>query len=163
MTGWAQVGKKGEWHVKMRELRRLTPEDRQGAGPALNALKDEINAALAAKKAGLADAALDARLRDEWLDVTLPARPRRRHPLHGAPTPRHPSRCPPRCPPHGGPRPPPPTPLCAPLECTLRTRNLATLGVWVACAALVPTRARWGGTSQGLSTPEPTLRSFEAV
>ena len=70
------VGKKGEVSLKMRELGKMTPEERQVAGPKLNALKDEINSALAAKKAALADAALDERLRTEWLDVTLPGRTR---------------------------------------------------------------------------------------
>jgi phenylalanyl-tRNA synthetase alpha chain len=78
----AAVGKKGEVALKMRELGRMTPDERQVAGPALNALKDEINSALAAKKAGLADAALDARLRSEWLDVTLPPRARRQGTIH---------------------------------------------------------------------------------
>ncbi len=76
------VGKKGEISLQMRELGKMTPEERQVAGPKLNALKDEINAALAAKKAALADAALDARLKTEWLDVTLPARPTRRGTIH---------------------------------------------------------------------------------
>ena len=76
------VGKKGEVSLRMRELGRMTPEERQVAGPALNALKDEINAALAAKKAALADAALEERLRGEWLDVTLPGRPRRAGTIH---------------------------------------------------------------------------------
>ena len=72
----AAVGKKGEISLKMRELGRMSPEERATAGPALNALKDEIISALAAKKAALGDAALDERLKGEWLDVTLPARPR---------------------------------------------------------------------------------------
>ncbi|MEJ6404644.1 phenylalanine--tRNA ligase subunit alpha [Yoonia sp. 2307UL14-13] len=76
------VGKKGEISLKMRELGKMTPEERQVAGPALNALKDEINSALSAKKVALADAALDARLKDEWLDVTLPARGRRQGTIH---------------------------------------------------------------------------------
>jgi len=76
------VGKKGEISLKMRELGRMSPEERQIAGPALNALKDEVNAALAARKAALGDAALDERLRAEWLDVTLPARPRRMGTIH---------------------------------------------------------------------------------
>jgi phenylalanyl-tRNA synthetase alpha chain len=76
------VGKKGEISLQMRELGKMTPEERQTAGPALNALKDEINSALAAKKMALADAALDARLRDEWLDVTLPARQARQGSIH---------------------------------------------------------------------------------
>ncbi len=76
------VGKKGEISLKMRELGKMTPEERQVAGPALNALKDEINSALSAKKSALADAALDARLKEEWLDVTLPSRPRGHGTIH---------------------------------------------------------------------------------
>src|SRR6056297_2110141 len=76
------VGKKGEISLKMRELGKMTPEERQVMGPKLNALKDEINSALLAKKQGLADAALDARLRTEWLDVTLPTRPGRNGTIH---------------------------------------------------------------------------------
>ncbi|BBU54608.1 phenylalanine--tRNA ligase alpha subunit [Mameliella alba] len=78
----AAVGKKGEISLKMRELGKMSPEERQVAGPALNALKDEINAALAAKKAALADVALEERLKTEWLDVTLPGRPMRRGTIH---------------------------------------------------------------------------------
>ena len=76
------VGKKGEISLKMRELGKMSPEERQVAGPALNALKDEINSALSAKKAALEDAALDERLRGEWLDVTLPGRTRRLGTIH---------------------------------------------------------------------------------
>ncbi len=78
----AAVGKKGEVSLQMRQLGKMTPEERQVAGPALNALKDEINAALTAKKAGLADAALDERLKAEWLDVTLPVRAGRQGTIH---------------------------------------------------------------------------------
>ncbi|WP_170546259.1 phenylalanine--tRNA ligase subunit alpha [Ruegeria arenilitoris] len=78
----AAVGKKGEVALKMRELGKMTPEERQVAGPALNALKDEINSALSAKKSALADSALDERLRTEWLDVTLPTRARRQGSIH---------------------------------------------------------------------------------
>jgi phenylalanyl-tRNA synthetase alpha chain len=76
------VGKKGEISLKMRELGKMSPEERQVAGPALNALKEEINSALAARKIALADAALDERLKGEWLDVTLPARGRPRGTIH---------------------------------------------------------------------------------
>jgi len=78
----AALGKKGEISLKMRELGRMAPEDRTAAGKVLNALKDEIDAALRAKKSALADAALDARLATEWLDVTLPGRPRRQGTIH---------------------------------------------------------------------------------
>ncbi len=78
----AALGKKGEISLQMRELGKMTPEERQVAGPALNALKDEINSALAAKKVALEDAALDERLKTEWLDVTLPTRARREGTIH---------------------------------------------------------------------------------
>ena len=78
----AALGKKGEISLQMRELGKMTPEERLVAGPALNALKDEINDAIVAKKTALADAALDARLKTEWLDVTLPTRPRRTGTIH---------------------------------------------------------------------------------
>ncbi|MEM8825021.1 MAG: phenylalanine--tRNA ligase subunit alpha, partial [Pseudomonadota bacterium] len=78
----AAVGKKGEVALKMRELGKMTPEQRQEVGPKLNALKDEINSAIAARKAALEDAALDERLRAEWLDVTLPTRTRRQGTIH---------------------------------------------------------------------------------
>ncbi|MFV0245341.1 MAG: phenylalanine--tRNA ligase subunit alpha [Qingshengfaniella sp.] len=68
------VGKKGEISLKMRELGKMTPEERQTAGPRLNALKNEINSALAARKSALGDKALAERLEAEWLDVTLPGR-----------------------------------------------------------------------------------------
>ena len=48
------LGKKGEISLQMRELGKMSPEERQTAGPALNALKDEINSALVAKKADTA-------------------------------------------------------------------------------------------------------------
>ncbi len=76
------VGKKGEISLQMRSLGKMSPEERQVMGPKLNALKDEINAALGAKKAALADAALNERLAAEWLDVTLPARGTRRGSIH---------------------------------------------------------------------------------
>ena len=78
----AAIGKKGEVSLKMRELGKMSPEERQVAGPALNALKDEIASALAAKKEALGDAALDERLRAEWLDISLPGRPRRQGTIH---------------------------------------------------------------------------------
>ncbi len=78
----AALGKKGEISLRMRELGAMAPESRAAAGAALNVLRDEIDSALRAKKVALADAALDERLRAEWLDVTLPARPRRQGTIH---------------------------------------------------------------------------------
>ncbi|MEM9763071.1 MAG: phenylalanine--tRNA ligase subunit alpha [Pseudomonadota bacterium] len=76
------LGKKGEISLMMRELGRMSPEERQTAGPALNALKDEINAAIVARKTSLADAALAERLASEWLDPTLEPRPMAQGTIH---------------------------------------------------------------------------------
>ena len=78
----AALGKKGEISLKMRELGKMTPEQRQTEGVALNRLRDDIDTALRTRKQGLEDAALDARLAGEWLDVTLPARPRPAGTIH---------------------------------------------------------------------------------
>ena len=78
----AALGKKGEISLKMRELGKMSPEERLVAGPALNALKTEIDTALRARKVAMEDAALDERLKAEWLDVTLPGRPRPRGTIH---------------------------------------------------------------------------------
>ncbi|MDR7124374.1 phenylalanyl-tRNA synthetase alpha chain [Pseudorhodobacter sp. 4114] len=78
----AALGKKGEISALMATLGKMDPDQRKAAGAAMNLLRDEIDAALRARKAGLADAALDARLRSEWLDVTLPGRPRPRGTIH---------------------------------------------------------------------------------
>ncbi len=76
------LGKKGAISLRLRELGRMSPEERQTVGPALNALKSEIDAALRARREALEDAALEARLQGEWLDVTLPPRPRPRGTIH---------------------------------------------------------------------------------
>ncbi len=78
----AALGKKGEVSLLMRSLGQMSPEERQSAGPALNGLKSEIDSALKARRAALDDAALDARLQTEWLDVTLPARRRPMGTIH---------------------------------------------------------------------------------
>ena len=78
----AALGKKGEISLMMRELGKMSPEERLTAGPALNGLKDEIDTALRARKVALDDAALDERLKSEWLDVTLPGRHRPRGTIH---------------------------------------------------------------------------------
>jgi phenylalanyl-tRNA synthetase alpha chain len=57
----------------MRELGRMTSEQRQVMGPALNGLKDRLAALIDARRDALENAALDAALASERVDVTLPA------------------------------------------------------------------------------------------
>ncbi|MGC6485319.1 MAG: phenylalanine--tRNA ligase subunit alpha [Candidatus Puniceispirillales bacterium] len=78
------LGKKGSISLAMRELGQLEGEARREAGQALNQLKDTVAAAIESRKADLARAALDARLADEKVDVSLSPRPEaegRIHPL----------------------------------------------------------------------------------
>ncbi|MDE0307237.1 MAG: phenylalanine--tRNA ligase subunit alpha [Albidovulum sp.] len=78
----AALGKKGEINLMLRRLVDLDKDERRKAGISLNELKTEVSSALAAKKAAFADAALDEMLRTEWIDVTLPGRPRRSGTIH---------------------------------------------------------------------------------
>ena len=76
------LGKKGEISQLMKGLGRLDPEARKARGAALNQLKNELNEAIQARKRALADAALAERLKREFVDVTLPARPEAHGALH---------------------------------------------------------------------------------
>lgn len=81
-TRVAALGKKGRITGLMKGLGGLDPEVRREAGARLNALKDEIAAALEARKGALERAALTERLARERIDVTLPVRPERTGRLH---------------------------------------------------------------------------------
>jgi phenylalanyl-tRNA synthetase alpha chain len=76
------LGKKGAVTQRMKTLGGLDPEARKAAGQALNQVKDALAAAIEARKAELADAALSARLAQETIDVTLPPRPSRVGHIH---------------------------------------------------------------------------------
>ncbi len=67
------LGKTGEVSLLLKTLGGMTPEQRQIEGPRINWLREAVSAALAARKAALEAAALDARLATERLDMTLPA------------------------------------------------------------------------------------------
>lgn len=69
------LGKKGEISEALKGLGKMSPEERREAGPALNGLRDRVQAALTQKREALADAAMDARLAAERVDVSLPVRP----------------------------------------------------------------------------------------
>jgi len=69
------LGKKGSVSALLATMGSLSPEDRKVQGPKFNGLKDAVTQAITARKAQLADAALEARLASERLDVTLPVRP----------------------------------------------------------------------------------------
>ncbi len=76
------LGKKGAISAQMATLGKMAPEERKAAGAALNVIKDRVTEAIAAKKSALADAALDARIAAERVDITLPVRPELRGTVH---------------------------------------------------------------------------------
>jgi phenylalanyl-tRNA synthetase alpha chain len=66
------LGKKGSVSDLLKTLGAMTPEERKERGPLINGLRDKVQGAIAAKKDTLAEAALEARLAAERIDVTLP-------------------------------------------------------------------------------------------
>jgi phenylalanyl-tRNA synthetase alpha chain len=76
------LGKQGVISGLMRNLGAMGPEERKATGARLNVLKDKLADALLTRKTSLAEAALEARLAAEKLDVTLPAAPVRLGAIH---------------------------------------------------------------------------------
>jgi phenylalanyl-tRNA synthetase alpha chain len=78
------LGRKGKLADVSREFGKLTPEDRARVGKVLNAVKQDLESKIEARKAALESIALDSRLESEWIDLTTPApgvRPGSLHPV----------------------------------------------------------------------------------
>ena len=69
----AFLGKLGSISGLLKTLGTMSPEERQVAGPQIHALREGVSEALAAKKAALEGAALEAQLAGEVIDLSLPA------------------------------------------------------------------------------------------
>ncbi|KRA28599.1 phenylalanine--tRNA ligase subunit alpha [Brevundimonas sp. Root608] len=78
----AALGKSGSISGLLKGMGALSPDERREQGPMINGLRDRVSSALATRKAELEGAELDARLRAEHVDLTLPARPRRKGSVH---------------------------------------------------------------------------------
>jgi phenylalanyl-tRNA synthetase alpha chain len=76
------LGRSGELTALQSTLKSVAPEQRKALGARFNAAKQQIDAALEARRAELADAKLAARLAEQALDVTLPGRGRGRGAVH---------------------------------------------------------------------------------
>ena len=70
----AALGKKGSVSEKLKTLGKMSADERKVMGPAINGLKARIADAVAERKAALHDLAIEARLANETVDVTLPVR-----------------------------------------------------------------------------------------
>lgn len=76
------LGKKGEITDQLKNLGKLTPEERPAAGAEINRAKDVVQLALKERQTLLENAALDQQLAREGVDVTLPGRRRTVGGLH---------------------------------------------------------------------------------
>jgi phenylalanyl-tRNA synthetase alpha chain len=76
------LGKSGALTELLKGLGKLTPAERPAAGAAINVAKQELEDALAARRAALADAKLSQKLAADALDVSLPGRGRGVGTLH---------------------------------------------------------------------------------
>jgi phenylalanyl-tRNA synthetase alpha chain len=69
----AFLGKQGSISGLLKTLGGMSPEERQAEGPRIHALRESVTEALTVRKAALEDAALEARLAAERIDLSLPA------------------------------------------------------------------------------------------
>jgi phenylalanyl-tRNA synthetase alpha chain len=76
------LGKQGRLTALLKELGKVAPEVRRERGARLNLLKDELTAMVEARRTQLDDAALDARLAAERMDVSLPPLPHQPGAIH---------------------------------------------------------------------------------
>ncbi len=68
------LGKKGALTALLKGLASLPPEERPAAGAQINVVKQELQGLIGDRRSGLEEAAVNARLASEAIDVTLPGR-----------------------------------------------------------------------------------------
>ena len=78
----AVVGKSGFVTEQLKQLGRLPAEERKAAGERINVAKNTVLEAIAARRNALDEAAFEARLANDRVDVTLPGRGVRQGGLH---------------------------------------------------------------------------------
>jgi phenylalanyl-tRNA synthetase alpha chain len=76
------LGKTGSISNLLKSLGSMRPDERKAQGPRINGLRDRVLALIAERKAALEAQGLEAQLKAERVDLTLPAPPRRRGYVH---------------------------------------------------------------------------------
>ena len=79
------LGKKGELTAVLKQMGKLSPEERPAMGQLANEVRAALERTIDEKRAALADAALRLRLESEAVDVTIPGEAHRmghRHPMY---------------------------------------------------------------------------------
>ncbi|HET7267367.1 MAG TPA: phenylalanine--tRNA ligase subunit alpha, partial [Oleiagrimonas sp.] len=78
----ALLGKNGSVTAELKTLGKLAPDERKARGAEINRVKQQLQQVIAERRQTLEQAALDARLASERIDVTLPGRRGERGSLH---------------------------------------------------------------------------------
>jgi len=81
------LGKKGELTAVLKQMGKLSPEERPAMGQLANDVRAALERALEGASKHLEEAALEMRLKSESVDVTVPGKPLkigRRHPMYTA-------------------------------------------------------------------------------
>ena len=81
------LGKKGELTAVLKQMGKLSPEERPVMGQLANEVRAELEKAIEAQAAVLAEKALEAKLEAETVDVTIPGKKTelgRKHPMYTA-------------------------------------------------------------------------------
>jgi len=76
------LGKAGEITKQMKGLGTLAPDERKVQGALINAVKEQVETALNARRTAMANAQMQARLDAEAVDVTMPGRGRSTGGIH---------------------------------------------------------------------------------
>ncbi len=76
------LGKQGEITGRLKQLGALPPEQRKAHGEQINRVRDAVAAAIASRRHTLEEAAFEARLSAERIDITLPGRHGGRGAIH---------------------------------------------------------------------------------
>jgi len=76
------LGKKGEFTAQLKALGQLPAEQRKDAGQVINEAKRSLQAAIEQRKSALEAEKLNARLREETIDVSMPGRGQSNGGLH---------------------------------------------------------------------------------
>lgn len=79
------LGKKGELTAILKQMGSLSPEERPKMGAMVNEAKQELEVLIGEKKDELKSAAQEAKLKEETIDITMPAKelkPGKLHPLN---------------------------------------------------------------------------------
>ena len=79
------LGKKGELTAVLKQMGKLSAEERPVIGQLANDVRERLTAEIEAQKAKLEQVKLEARLKAEAVDVTIPGREKKlghRHPMY---------------------------------------------------------------------------------